>query len=81
MPKSSRIEKKVAPWNDVNLKWVCEEHPTKEQEHRLSFWKRCGGAGMPEPHEAKGHICTVGCPNYQSGHSINVDGSCNLGCH
>ncbi len=42
---------KVAPWNDPNIKWVCEDHPTQEQEHRVFpwFWKRCGGAGMPEP--------------------------------
>ena len=40
-------------WDMSTEKWVCEDHPTKEQEHRLFpfFWKRCGGAGMPEPTE------------------------------
>ncbi len=52
---------KIAPWNDPSVRWVCEEHPTKEQEHRLFpfFWRRCGGAGMPEPTEEnrrKGYI-------------------------
>lgn len=52
---------KKAPWNDKELKWVCENHPTKEQEHRLFpfFWLRCGGAGMPEDtleNRAKGYI-------------------------
>jgi hypothetical protein len=50
-----------APWNDSKVRWVCEDHPTKDQEHRLFpfFWKRCGGAGMPEPIEEninKGYI-------------------------
>ena len=57
---------RVAPWNDENLKWVCEDHPTKEQEHKVWFFWRCGGAGMPEPHTAKGHKCTPGCESYQS---------------
>lgn len=41
--------KKIPPWDDPNVEWVCENHPTKEQEHRLFpwFWLRCGGAGMP----------------------------------
>jgi len=46
------MQEKVAPWNDPNIEWVCEDHHTKEQDHRLFpwFWKRCGGAGMPDPH-------------------------------
>lgn len=53
--------KKIAPWNDPDVRWVCEDHPTKDQEHRLFpfFWLRCGGAGMPEPTEEnikKGYI-------------------------
>lgn len=41
----------VAPWKNPNMRWVCEEHPTQDQEHRLFpwSWKRCGGAGMPDP--------------------------------
>lgn len=52
MSNLSSIYKK-APWNDEEVRWVCEEHPTKEQSHRLFpwFWKRCGGAGMVEPTE------------------------------
>ncbi len=58
---------KVAPWNDPNMRWVCEDHPTKDQSHRLFFGlgPECGGAGMPEPHENRGHICSVGCLRYQ----------------
>lgn len=42
---------KLGPWNDPNLRWVCEDHPTKDQEHRLffGFGRECGGAGMPDP--------------------------------
>ncbi len=51
--------KRIAPWNDPNVRWVCEEHPTEDQGHLipvfpLSLWfgkKECGGAGMPEPTE------------------------------
>lgn len=40
----------IAPWNNPEVRWVCEEHPTKDQSHRLwfGFGKECGGAGMPE---------------------------------
>lgn len=31
-------------------------------------------------HGQNGHICTVGCPYYLSGHSIDADGNCNKGC-
>ena len=41
-------EKKIAPWNDPDIRWVCEDHPTKEMEHRTFFLSACGGAGMPE---------------------------------
>jgi hypothetical protein len=39
----------LAPWNDRNVRWACEEHPSKDMEHRLfpCFWRRCDGAGMP----------------------------------
>ncbi len=44
--------KRMAPWNDPNVRWVCEDHPTEEQSHLvpyLFFFKReCGGAGMVE---------------------------------
>ena len=33
-----------------------------------------------EGREEEHFHCSVGCPRYQSGHSINADGSCNLGC-
>ena len=26
------------------------------------------------------HECAVGCPYYSSGHSIDANGNCNLGC-
>lgn len=32
------------PWNDPNVKWVCENHPDKEWEIECDC-----GAGMPEP--------------------------------
>lgn len=56
-------DNKQAPWNN-NIRWVCENHPTKDAEHiifnrkRLRF-EECGGAGMPEPTEEnyrKGYI-------------------------
>lgn len=73
---------RIAPWNDPELRWVCEAHPTKDFEHRLFFGlgRECAGPGMPEPHDAKGHRCTVGCDKYYSGHSIGADGHCNMGC-
>ncbi len=42
---------KTAPWNIIDLRWVCENHPTKDQSHRLlfGFGPECGGAGMPDP--------------------------------
>jgi len=40
---------KLGPWNDSSVIWVCEEHPTKEQSHKVGILRReCGGAGMPE---------------------------------
>ena len=51
--------KKLAPWNDPNVRWVCENHPTKDFEHKLWFFWECGGAGMPEPTEEnirKGYV-------------------------
>ncbi len=39
---------KQAPWNDKEVRWVCEDHPTKDFEHRRWFLLRCGGAGMVE---------------------------------
>ena len=57
-------ERKVAPWNDPNVRWVCEDHPAEEQSHRLffGFGRECGGAGMPEPCENEGHQCSISCP-------------------
>jgi len=42
---------RVPPWSDPSIRWVCEEHPTKEQSHRRFFGlgRECGGAGMPDP--------------------------------
>lgn len=51
--------KKIAPWNDPEVRWVCEEHPTKDQEHRIWLFWRCGGAGMVEITQAnidKGYV-------------------------
>ena len=53
---------KVAPWNDFEVKGVCEDHPTKEQGHKILFFWECGGAGMPEDtpeNRAKGYITSV----------------------
>ena len=51
---------KIAPWNDSNVRWVCENHLTKDQGHKVGFLRReCGGAGMPEPTEenrSKGYL-------------------------
>lgn len=48
------------PWNDPSIRWVCEYHPTREMGHRLFpwFWRRCGGAGMPDPitHDNHGRL-------------------------
>ena len=54
--------KKIAPWNDPEVRWVCENHPNEEQSHLIGIWpfrRECGGAGMPERTEenrAKGYI-------------------------
>jgi hypothetical protein len=55
---------KLGPWNDPNVRWVCESHPAKDAEHGVWSWRRlrfveCGGAGMPEPtdeNRRKGYI-------------------------
>jgi hypothetical protein len=54
----------TAPWNDPEVRWVCESHPTKDAEHIVFNWWRlrfeeCGGPGMPEDTEEnrrKGYI-------------------------
>ncbi len=53
---------KIALWNDPSVKWVCEEHPTKEQGHKVWLFWECGGAGMPEltkENIEKGYIATT----------------------
>lgn len=53
------VPKKLAPWNDPSVKWVCEEHPRYPQGHPLFFGFHCDGAGMPEPTQEnvdKGYI-------------------------
>ncbi len=55
---------KIAPWNDKSVRWVCEEHPSKDQSHTIFIWwkfkfEECGGAGMPEDtkeNREKGYI-------------------------
>lgn len=44
-----------APWNNPNVKWVCEDPPTKEQGHRLwfGFGRECGGVGMMDEKSRK----------------------------
>ena len=39
-----------APWNDPKVRWVCEQHPTKDFEHKIGFFfkRECAGPGMPE---------------------------------
>ncbi len=51
--KERTPENALAPWNDASVRWVCEEHPTKDAEHTVFNWRKfrfeeCGGAGMPE---------------------------------
>jgi hypothetical protein len=36
--------------------------------------------GLSVSHDDAGHSCTVGCPKYNSGHSVDVNGFCNMGC-
>jgi hypothetical protein len=50
------LPSELAPWNNPNMRWVCEDHPTKEQSHLRIIWDgywfklvECGGAGMPDP--------------------------------
>jgi len=43
--------------------------------HELGF-REGERFGKKSEHEK----CTVGCPFYNSGHSISADGSCNMGC-
>lgn len=42
-------EKRIAPWNDPNIKWICEQHPTEDFEHKVGFFFPgvCPGPGMP----------------------------------
>jgi hypothetical protein len=35
----------------------------------------CGSGDGKEPED---HV--LGCPRYSSGHSVDVDGNCNMGC-
>lgn len=54
--KTTREIKKLAPWNDPKVKWVCEAHPDKEFEHIIWNWRRfrfieCPGPGMVEDTE------------------------------
>ncbi len=52
------MKEEIAPWNDPEVRWVCEDHPTEDQSHLITPhsylpWVKveCGGAGMPEPTE------------------------------
>lgn len=42
------MENKIAPWNDSEVRWVCENHPGEDQGHTVWLFWECGGAGMPE---------------------------------
>ena len=44
---------KIAPWNDPNIRWVCEKHQTEDQSYKVGLFSmfECGGAGMPESEE------------------------------
>lgn len=67
MPKQTTQQGgRLAPWNDPSVRWVCENHPDKDFEHKirhLLFFKReCGGAGMPEITEVnikKGYVVPI----------------------
>jgi len=45
------MKEKIAPWNDPTIRWICEEHPTEEFEHKIGFFFKevCAGPGMPDP--------------------------------
>lgn len=47
----------------------CKEHDTQQFRDFMREVKK-------QEHDK----CTVGCPRYTSGHSISVDGGCNMGC-
>ena len=41
------------PWNDTEIRWVCEQHPNRDFEHKIFNWckfrfEECAGPGMPE---------------------------------
>ena len=38
------LPSELAPWNNPNMRWVCENHPDKEWETECEC-----GAGMPDP--------------------------------
>lgn len=55
------MNRKLGPWHNSSVRWVCEEHPAKDHEHRLwfGFGPECGGAGEPEHTEEnirKGYV-------------------------
>lgn len=41
------------PWNDPNVKWVCEKHPDKPMNHKIFGLFECGGAGMMDEKSRK----------------------------
>ena len=47
------MEKDLPPWNDPTIRWVCEQHPEHDFEHRVWSWRKlgyveCAGPGMPK---------------------------------
>lgn len=42
--------------------------------------RRNGNITKRKNHDKPDHKCTVGCPSYSSGHSIDASGFCNMGC-
>jgi len=58
-----------------------EKHDERCYKNGGSAW--CGyeyKERKKKEHEDKDHKCSVGCPKYNSGHSIDANGNCNKGC-
>ncbi len=64
---------------DFNAKWgvriECSEYEELENDI-FTLLEEAKREGRKEEHGK----CSVGCPFYQSNHSISADGSCNMGC-
>jgi len=51
----------------------CSQHDIREFGEFVRFIER-------RAKKVEHNKCTVGCPLYSSGHSVDVNGNCNMGC-